>query len=104
MSIVKKPAPKNFSSEIDYRIVGMQHWGTFQVAEIYVVETAENVIVHNRYGAWFIGDPAAERGSPMKDLLHEVAASLQEYKARWLKDQAAALAGNPFFELLGSSQ
>lgn len=84
--IRKQDAPRKFDDDVDYRIAQMGHYEGFQYADILVIERNEYIRVHNRFGAWFIGDPAADRGTAMGDLKHSVCAALQDFRRRWLND------------------
>lgn len=82
---------------MDYSISPMQrHSDGFYFATVKSYISQREITVHNRYGAWFGGDPDAERGrSTMIDLNHDLCGVLQDRKIRAEKE-IAKIASNPF--------
>lgn len=80
---------------MDYKIISMvRHPDGFFVGVVRSNFSQREITCHNRYGAWFAGDPNEKNGA-MKDLRHDLCASLQAKKIEAEKN-IGKIADNPF--------
>lgn len=80
---------------MDYTIKSMtRHPEGFFVGVVLSYHTQREITCHNRYGAWFAGDPDA-KGEPMRDLRHDLCAVLQA-RMRDTEKGINKIADNPF--------
>lgn len=80
---------------MDYKIVSMtRHSEGFFVGVVLSFHSQREITCHNRYGAWFAGDPDV-KGELMRDLRHDLCAALQA-RMRDTEKGINKIADNPF--------
>lgn len=66
---------------MDWKVLGMwTHPGGYHVARVLCYHSQQEVILHDRWGSWWVQDPEAERGSSAREPSALLAAALQGYK------------------------